>query len=43
MFSDYYLDIIQNGANLNEEIKNNIIELKNFIYIVLFFLKNQKM
>ena len=43
MFSDYYLDIIQNGANLNEKIKNNIIELKNFIYIVLFFLKNQKM
>jgi surface protein len=36
MFSDYYLDIIQNGANLNDEIKNSIIELKNFIYIVIF-------
>ena len=36
MFSDYYLDIIQNGANLKDEIKNSIIELKNFIYIVIF-------
>ena len=36
MFSNFYIDIIQNGANLKDNIKNSIIELKNFIYIVIY-------
>ena len=35
MFSNYYVDIIQNGANL-DKIKDSLIDLKNFIYIVIY-------